>query len=170
MMLLAALIVTLASLIGVALTMLVMPGIWVMIAVAIACWAWQPHMYSWPTIAVAVVLAIAAEIIELVASAAGARKTGGSRAAAVASVIGSIAGAIAGTIFLAFLPIIGTLIGAVAGAGIAAALIERGVAGQSYANSFKTGRGAATGRLVATLIKSAFAVIIAVLLSVAAFV
>lgn len=164
----AATIVLIASLAGVALTLLTMPGIWLMIGVAILCALWRGDMFSIWTLAAAVLLGVLAEIVELVASAAGSKKAGGTRAGAIGSIVGGVLGALAGTIFIP-VPILGTLMGAVAGAALGALVGERGISARTWRESAASARGAATGRLVASVAKTALAAVIAVLLSVAAF-
>ena len=165
----AASIVVLFCLVGVALTLLTLPGIWVMIAVAIGCQIWRPELFSLWTLGVVVGLGLLAELAELVASAAGSKRAGGSRAGALLSVVGGIVGAIVGTPLIP-IPVIGTLIGAVIGAGVGAFIGERGVSGQGWRVSAASAGGAAAGRLVASIVKTAFALLIALILGVAAFV
>lgn len=166
---LAATIVVLSGLAGIALTLLVMPGIWFMIGVAVAIAVfWQREMFSPWTLAAAVALALIAEIVELVASAAGSKRAGGTRPGAILSIVGGIVGAIVGTPLIP-IPVIGTIAGAVIGAGLGAFIGERGLAARGWKDSARSAGGAAAGRLVATIVKTAFAAAIALLLSVAAF-
>lgn len=166
----AAAIVALCSLLGVVVTLLSFPGIWFMVLVALLCQWWQPEMFSWWTLAAAMVLAGVAEIVEMFASAAGAAKAKGSKTAMFASLVGAIAGAILGTIFLPFLPIIGTIIGGVAGAGLAAGATERGIKRKEWGDSWNVAKGAAAGRALSLVAKTGIAVVVGVLLTVAAFV
>jgi len=164
---LAATIVVLASVVGIMLTIITLPGIWVMIGVATACAIWRPEMFSLWTLGAAVVLGLLGELIEFLASAAGARKAGGTRAGALLSIVGGLVGAIVGT---PIMPILGTIVGAVIGAGVGAFVGERGVSARGWRDSATAARGAATGRAIALVAGSAIAVVIGVLLSVAAFV
>jgi len=149
---LAATIVVLSGLAGVALTLLVMPGIWFMIGVAVAIAVfWQREMFSPWTLA-----------------AAGSKRAGGTRPGAILSIVGGIVGAIVGTPLIP-IPVIGTIAGAVIGAGLGAFIGERGLAARGWKDSARSAGGAAAGRLVATIVKTAFAAAIALLLSVAAF-
>ena len=167
---LAAALVTLAGLLGVALTLATLPGTWVAIAAALSLWWWRPDLYdSWWPVGVSIGLALLAEIIEVFASAAGAARKGGGRAGAIGSVLGALAGAIVGSVLLWFLPIIGTVLGAVAGAGLGAFMGERGVTGRSFRDSASIASGAAVGRLMAVVIKGVFALAIALTLAVAAW-
>jgi uncharacterized protein len=169
MIYLAASIVTLGALLGVLLTLLTFPGIWAMVLVALLCQWWQPTLFSWWTLAAAVMLAGLGELVEFFASAAGAAKAKGSRSAVLASVVGAVVGAVLGT-FLLPVPLVGTLVGGVAGAGIAAGLAERGIAHRSWGDSARVARGAATGRALALVAKTGVAIATALVLIVAAFV
>ena len=170
MLLTAGIICTLAAVLGVVLTLLTLPGIWAMLLVAMLCTWWQPDLYSLWTLGVVAAIAIAAEIAEGLSSAAGSAKTGGSRAGIVGALVGSLVGLVAGTIFLVFIPLIGSIIGAIAGAGVGAVVAERGIAKRPWDESIRSGKGAAVGRALSTVIKGCFAVVAAVVLIVFAFV
>lgn len=164
----AASIVALGALVGVCLTAITLPGIWVMIAIALGCQLWQPSMLSWWTIGGAIVLGLAAEWVEFVASAAGAKCAGGTRAGAWGSILGSIVGLILGSFFIP-IPIFGSLAGAVLGAGLGAIIGERGISQRTWVDSTKAGGGAAAARLLSALVKTVFACVIALILVVDAF-
>ena len=161
-------IILVVSLVGVVMTLITLPGAWLIVCAAIACELWQPGTFSWWTIGAAAGLGLAGEVLEIAASAAGAKRAGGTRRGAWGGVIGSLVGAIAGSAVL-FFPI-GTILGAVVGAGVGAALMERTHKHQSWETSAKVGTGAAVGRFAATVIKTAITGVIGVGLSVAAFV
>lgn len=168
---LAASIVTLSALAGVALTVLTLPGIWFAILVAgLAQWwhmaRYGEVMFSWYTLGACVLLGLVAEAIELFASAAGSTRAGGGRRGAIGSVIGGFAGAIGGSLVM---PLLGTILGAAIGAGLGALLLEQAAGTKTWTQSAKIGAGAAAGRFVATLFKAGFAGLIAIVLSVAAF-
>ncbi|MCG3122979.1 MAG: hypothetical protein GIKADHBN_01385 [Phycisphaerales bacterium] len=155
------------SLVGIGLTLLTLPGAWLMLAVAAACNLWQPGMFSWWTIGVLAGIALLAELIEFGASALGAAKTGGTRSGALGSVAGALLGALAGT---PFFPPVGTIAGAILGAGLGALIAERGIANRRWRDSAKVAGGAAAGRLVATVVKASAAAAIALVLIVALFI
>jgi uncharacterized protein YqgC (DUF456 family) len=156
------------SLFGIVLTLITLPGVWLMLAVAIGMELLFPvEPFSHWTIGVCAGVALAGEVFEFMASAVGAKKVGGGRSGAIGSVVGALAGAIVGT-FAIPLPIIGSLAGAVLGAGAGALLAERGVGGKTWAHSAKIGGGAAAGRLAASLVKAALTAAIGVALTVAA--
>src|SRR5882724_8420150 len=96
---LAAVIVILASVVGVGLTLLTLPGTWLAVLIAAAVALCRPELISWWTVGAAAALDVIAEVVELVASAAGAAKGGASRAGAIGAITGSLVGAIVGTPF-----------------------------------------------------------------------
>ena len=56
------------------------------------------------------------------------------------------------------------------GAGVGAVIAERGIAKRPWGESFRSGKGAAVGRALSTIIKGGFAVVAALVLIVGAFV
>lgn len=169
MLITAAIISTLGALIGVLLTALTLPGIWLMVVVAMLCAWWQPDLYSIWTLLSVIGIGIAAEIAEAFSSAAGSAKTGGSKAGVIGSLVGSVIGLLAGTVLIP-IPIVGSIIGGIVGAGIGALAAERGIAKRTWGESYRSGKGAAVGRALATVIKTGFAVAAALVLIVFAFV
>lgn len=163
MHLLAATIVFVFGVIGVVLTVLTLPGTWLAVIVAALCTWWQPQLMSWWVIGAAAALALLAEIVEFGASAVGTAKAGGTKRGGLGSLVGGLAGAIFGAPFFFGL---GAIPGAVIGAGIGAVVAERGWAKRTWSESTKAGKGAAIGRLVATVLKVAFAAAIALLLTI----
>lgn len=161
----AAIIVIVTAFAGVGLTVLTLPGIWFSLAVAAACWLWRPELFAWETLVAVLVIGVVAEVLELVASAAGAAKMGGTKRGAIGSVIGAFIGAIGGT-FVIPIPVVGTILGGALGAGIGALVFERHGGRMGWKDSMKVGSGAAAGRLVATLMKTGFALLAAVILTV----
>ena len=65
------------------------------------------------------------------------------------------------------MPIIGTIAGAALGAGLGAAILERTKDQRTWGDVWRVGQGAAIGRLIATIIKTALAAAAAVWLAVA---
>ncbi len=160
------------NVVGIALTALLLPGMWVMLLGAgLAQWwhmaQYGSEMYSWWTLGVCAGVAVLAEIIELGASGLGASKFGGTKTGAMWSVIGAILGAIVGSLVL-FL--IGTIIGAAVGAFVGALLGEKVFKQRTWGEASKSGAGAAIGRLAATLVKVGLAVLLALVLGIATFV
>lgn len=164
---LVAAIMGFAGLVGVAATLLTLPGIWLMVAVAVGIDLWRPETFSIGTIGAAAGLAFFAEVAEFVAAGAGATKARGAKRSAAGAIAGALIGALVGT---PIFPILGTILGAAVGAGVGASLMERSKAGRTWGDVGRVGQGAAVGRLIATVVKAVFAVAVAGLLFVAAIV
>lgn len=169
MLLTAGIVTTIGALLGVLLTAATLPGIWLMLLIALICDLWQPGLYSWWTLGAVALIAVGAEIAEGLSSAAGSAKTGGSRAGVVGSLIGSVIGLVLGTVLLP-IPIVGSIVGGIIGAGLGAFAAERGISKRTWGDSYRSGKGAAVGRALSSVIKSGFAVVAAVVLIVFAFV
>lgn len=155
-------------------TMLGLPGIWLMIALAGVIDLTQvilgtPVSFGWIALAIAVVLGIVAEIVEFLAGAAGAKAGGANRSGMVGAILGGFVGAVAGT-FLIPIPLVGTFIGAAIGAGLGAFIGEISREDATVKTSLKPAGGAAVGKVAGTLMKSAFAGVVWIVLVVAAFV
>lgn len=157
--------VALFGAIGVGLTLLGLPGIWLTIFVGAMAELIRSVTISWWTIGACVALGLLAELLEFVLSAVGASKAGGSKRAALASIVGGVIGGVLGAPFL--FPI-GTILGAALGAGIGASALEITKNGRTMFQSYEVGKGAAVGRLVATVVKSTLNVVIALVLVLAA--
>ena len=156
-----------AAIVGVALTFLTLPGTWLMLLTMVCVAIWKPGMFAWYTFVMASMLAVLGEVIEFLAGAAGARRFGGGRRAALGATVGSILGAILGSFVV---PILGTIIGAVAGAGAGAIVAERYWATSEWRDAARVGAGAAAGRLAAVLAKGGCACVMAVIMIVASLV
>lgn len=167
----AALIILLTGVVGVVLTLLTLPGVWLILIAALACqFAFgEPYLFDVWTLAAAIALALLGEVFEFVSGAVGAKRAGGGRSGAVGSIVGALVGAVAGSLLIP-IPLLGTLIGAVVGAGAGALIAERGVAGREWSHAFRIGASAATSRFTALLVKSVIAAAITVMLAVAAVV
>lgn len=166
MTLLAAAIIGLASFAGIALTLLTLPGLWFIVVTALALQWWiDPPLYSWWTLGAALAIGVVAEIAEIIASGAGARRAGGGRTGAWLAVLGAFVGAIAGSFVV---PIVGTIAGAVLGAGAGAVAGERGIDQRPWRDAARVGRGAMTGRFLALILKAFLTAVVGVLLTVAA--
>jgi len=153
---------------------LALPGIWMMVVVSMLCLWWQPEIISWKAVLTLVVLGIISEAIDLLASAAGSKKFGGSKRGALGAIVGTIIGAIAGGIFLSVIPVVGwvvgPILGGILGAGAGALMVERGVVRQSWGDSLKSGGGAAIGRTVSIFVKLGLTIAAGLFFVVAAFV
>jgi uncharacterized protein len=159
-------IILVVGLAGVVMTLLTLPGPWVTLAAALGIKVWQPELFPWWVLIGVAGLAIAAEVIEFVAGALGATRAGATRRGAWGAIVGSIVGAIAGSPLL--FPI-GTIAGGVVGAAAGTLVMERGASDKTWKEASRAGAGAAVGRLVATLAKTAFAAAMALALGIAVF-
>ncbi len=160
-------IMVLASMIGVGLVIFALPGIWFIGGVSILIAWWYPELLTWRAVAVVLAIAVVSEIVDFIASAAGVKTLGGSRAGAIGSLVGTIIGAIVGT---PIFPVVGTVIGGILGAGAGAFVCERTIAKQTWKDSAKSSGGAAMGRAVSIVVKMVLAVTAAVFVVGALFV
>ena len=139
-------------------TLLALPGNWLMV-VATSIYAYlvpaqSPAALGWRTVVAILVLAAMGEVVELVASAMGVSKTGGSRRSAVMALAGSIVGGILGVFVGVPIPLIGSVVAAVFFAGLGAmagAIFGEISAGQRLGTSWRIGKAALWGRLTGTL-------------------
>ena len=121
-----------------------------------AIYAWLTHGYylGIKTLVALLILAAAAEVVELVLGGAGAKKAG----ASFWGILGGLIGAIVGGICLTGLipiPILGTIIGICLGSFLGAFSVEL-VLGQPLSQSIHIGVGAAKGRFTGILGKVFF--------------
>jgi len=136
------------------LTLLGLPGNWLMVATAalFAWWTWQAGpMFTLTALGLAAGLAALAEVVEFLASMSGAKKAGGSTLGSLAALVGGVVGAIIGT-FAIPIPLLGTILGATLGA-FAGSLIVETARGTPHDRAVAVGRGAAIGHLTGTAIK-----------------
>jgi hypothetical protein len=140
---------------GLALTVMTLPGLWLMLA-ATAIYALLTHgsFISWWTLAILLALAATAEVIEFFSSGAGAKKAGGGKAGFWGALIGGIVGGVVLSFFIP-VPIFGTLIGVCVGTFVGAMAGEM-LVGREVGHSAWIGFGAAKGRLFGTFIKLGF--------------
>ncbi len=164
----------LSGLAGVVCVVLALPGIWLMTLISAMCMWWRPEIISWKTVLTLVILGIVSEAIDLFASAAGAKKFGGSKRGALGAIIGTIVGAILGGVFLSVIPVVGwvvgPILGGILGAGAGALLVERGIVKQTWTDSMKSGGGAAAGRAVSIFVKLGLTITAGLFFVIAAFV
>jgi uncharacterized protein YqgC (DUF456 family) len=152
---------------GLAITIMTLPGLWVMLGSA-AIYAWLTHGYfiGWETLAFLLVWAGIAEVIEVASSGAGAKKAGGGKA----GLWGALIGGVVGGIWLSFIPIplVSTLAGVCLGTFLGAMTGELAM-GRHVGRSAWIGFGAARGRLVGTFVKLGFGVVMLILTLVMGF-
>ncbi len=164
MSLVLAILLVLFALACCCLTLINMPGNWVMLAGAGAYWLWAPvdsesRLFLHTGVMIALlVLASIGEILELLAGALGAKRGGGSRRGAVLAIIGSFIGSlVGGFVGLPFLPtLVGAVVSIVLFAGIGAtagAMLGEKWKGRSLGESWQVGKGAFWGRLLGTVAK-----------------
>ena len=156
----ASIISLLASILWIA-TLLGLPGNWGLAILAIAMAYFvndSAHIdIHSPTVAAIVLLAIAGEVAEFVAGAAGVKQLGGSRRGGALAILGSVVGAVAGVFIGVPVPIVGSLIAAVLFGGIGAfggAVAGERWSGKEWDASIRIGWGALWGKLLGTLLKT----------------
>lgn len=155
---LLAVLVLLASMAGLVLIPLGLPGLWVMVAGVIGYgWLTDFRSVGVSTIALVVGLAFAGELIEAWLGFRLARRYGGSARAGWGALVGGIVGALIGVP----VPVIGSVIGAFVGAFAGAALFEY-TRSRSADVALGAGWGAVLGRAAAAATKIALGVVIGV--------
>ncbi|MDB4950543.1 MAG: hypothetical protein JWM27_3192 [Gemmatimonadetes bacterium] len=150
----AALLLALALLAGIALIPLGLPGIWLQLA-ALAGYGWATGWRASVYWALGIVagLALLGEVLEWTLGRKYARRYGGSGSAEWGAVVGGMVGAMAGIP----IPVVGSVIGAFVGAFAGAAVFE--LAGRTdWRSSVRVGWGALLGRVAAAAAKCALAV------------
>jgi uncharacterized protein YqgC (DUF456 family) len=142
------------------LTVLAMPGNWVLVAVAALYWLVvpldTPCTLGWPALLSLLALAGLGELLEFIASAAGVVRAGGSRSGALLAMAGSIVGAIVGVVVGLPIPVVGPLIAAVLFAGVGAlggAMLAESSQGKRLDHSWRIGQAAFWGRVLGSLAK-----------------
>jgi uncharacterized protein YqgC (DUF456 family) len=142
-----------------------LPGLWVMLGAGLLYWMLVPTGgIGLVTFCFAALLVVVAEILEFTVSGRYTRKYGGSTRAAWGSIIGGIAGAIVGVP----VPVLGSLVGAFIGTFAGAFVGEWLTARDTRGNPARAATGALLGRAMASAIKSAIGVFVAILLFAAA--
>jgi uncharacterized protein len=156
----------LASVIVLSLILIVLglPGLWIMVASAVAYNLIVPgEPIGWVTLIAVAVLAFIAELLEFTLTGRFARKYGGSRRAGWGAILGGIVGAMVGLP----VPIIGSVIGAFLGSFLGA-LIAEFTGGASAGDSTRVAKGALIGRVVSTVLKIGIGLTIGVWIFIAA--
>jgi len=159
----------LLNLVWLSLGLLALPGNWLMVITTLlfTWWRHEDGVFSAYTLVAIVLLALVAEIIEMLAGAGAARRGGATIIGSVAAVFGALAGGLAGT-FLFPLPFVGTVLGACLGAGLAVAAVEH-LGGRDPYAALTLGRGAAAGQLIGIMCKMLIGGFIWTIIAVAAF-
>lgn len=169
MVYLYALVLFCLNALALALVVVGLPGNWLMIVFS---WGISylsgTGMISTTTLIVLAALALAAEVVELVAGAAGSRKAGGTWRGSMGALGGGLVGGILGT-FLIPIAIVGSVLGACIGAFVGALSGELS-GGKHIDAAMDVGRGAFIGRLLGTIYKLAFGLLIWIVATVASVV
>ncbi len=168
-----ALLLVATSLLAWLLNLVTLPGNWIVVG-AVALFAWllpeaAGRGITWTTVFVLLGLAVAGEVVEFVAGAAGAARQGASRRAIVLSIVGAIVGSIVGLGVGTPIPILGSLIMAVLGGAVGAfagAYLGEVWKGRDEPERLAAGRGAFFGRIWGTVGKLAVG---AVMLAIVAY-
>lgn len=144
--------------VGFAINLMTLPGLWVMLAGLVGyalVTGWGVHV-GWAGVATVLILVLLPEAAEMLMGGAAAKKAGGSTRAGVGAMIGGLLGAL----FLTPpLWLIGTVIGACLGAFVGALVAEFTVRGDPM-HSTRVGYAAAIGRFIGILTKMVFGIII----------
>lgn len=144
---------------GLFINVLTLPGLWIMVAgygLYAYLTGWNVYV-GWPSLIVVFVLATIAEVVELLAGSAGAKKAGASKRAMFAAVIGALIGGLFLTALIP-IPIVGTIIGVCLGAALGAGIVELMIV-PDLMRSVRVGTGAFKGRFMGILSKLAIGVI-----------
>jgi uncharacterized protein YqgC (DUF456 family) len=157
----AALLVV-GSVVAWLLNLIMLPGNWVILGGAIL-FAWLLPLddgrgITWKVVIFLATLAIAGEVIEFAAGAAGAAKQGASRRAVVLSIVGAIVGSIVGLSVGLPVPFIGPFVMAIFGGAagaFAGAYLGEAWKGRDEPARTAAGRGAFFGRIWGTVGKFA---------------
>lgn len=143
------------------LTLLNLPGNWIMVAATVMYVFFIPGdsalSISWTVAAVLAGLAVLAELAEFLAGALGVAKVGGSRRSAAFALAGSFMGSLMGLAVGLPIPIIGPVVAAVLFAGIGAlvgAMLGEDTRGREPGHGWRVGRAAFWGRLLGTAAKT----------------
>ncbi len=150
--------ITLLALTGLAITIVGLPGPWMLVAIGAVMTFYfsDSRLPAMSIFAFACIVGIAGlgELIEFVAGAAGVKKTGGSRRAAALAIVGSIVGAIVGLFVGTPVPVIGSVVVSLLLGGLGAftgAVLGERWKGRVWDDSIAVGKAAFWGRLAGTL-------------------
>lgn len=152
---------TALCMLGVALTVIRLPGTWLIVATAAGYgWYGDWHAISLFTLSVLIGIAVVGEVGEFLASMLTAKKAGATKRAMWGAFIGGFVGMF---IFTIPLPLIGTIIGAVIGCFLGAVIGEL-TAHDNVRKGVRVGRAAAIGYVLGMAFKIAIAFLMAGLL------
>jgi uncharacterized protein YqgC (DUF456 family) len=151
------------------LTIVGVPGTWLMVLTTLLLEWWLPEqrMFSTGVLIAIAVLALLGEVLELVAGMFGARRGGSTGWGVVGAFLGTIVGGVLGT-FVIPLPVFGSLMGACGGAAVGTVACEMW-RGRPTEWAMRAGVGAGVGRLGGTIAKLGVGVVMWIVIAVAAF-
>jgi uncharacterized protein YqgC (DUF456 family) len=154
---------------GLLINVLTLPGLWLMAASygAYALLTGWNRFVGWPSLIAMAVLATIAEVVELTAGSAGAKKAGASKRAMIAAVVGGMVGAVFLTALIP-IPIVGTIIGVCLGAALGAGIVELMVR-RDLEQSIRVGTGAFKGRLLGIVSKLVFGAVMLLIAMICGF-
>jgi hypothetical protein len=168
-----AAVFTLLGLLCVVLTVIGLPGGWLLLLLAGGVqladrWLRTDgsHTFSAATLIGGVAVALAAEFFEFSAGAAGAKKAGASKRGMIGATVGGIVGAIAGAPFGL---VVGAIVGGVVGSALGAIAMELTLPHQTLESSMGSAAGAAAGRVKGLAGKLVLTLVLWIGLSIAAF-
>jgi uncharacterized protein YqgC (DUF456 family) len=143
--------------VGIGITLMNLPGLWLMAAAAGLYALITREHYLWPWgMVIILALCLVGEVLEFFGKAAGAGSAGGSRRAMVLSIVGGVLG---GLLLSIPVPIIGTVAGVCIGA-FAGAMVGQLTVASDVGHSTRVGWGAAKGTLIGILLKVSVGVVI----------
>lgn len=151
---------------GLAISVVGLPGLWLMVASAVVfSLATGGVVLTWKTVVAVALLAAASEVAEFLAGAAGSKTAGGTWRGIVGAVVGGIAGGIVGVP----IPILGPILGAILGAAVGAGVLELTGERPDVRQAGNVAWGAAKGRFWGVVSKLTFGTVMLVVLLVYAF-
>jgi uncharacterized protein len=150
------------------LTVLGMPGNWLMVAAVVVYVLLVPGdsvvAIGWGVAIAMVALAALGELLEFLAGALGVAKAGGSRRGAVLALAGGLLGGLIGMFVGLPIPVVGSLVAAIVMAGMGAmvgAVLGEQWKGRDFDQSWKVGKAAFWGRLLGTAAKTVLGAVMA---------
>lgn len=155
----------LLTIVGLGISLLGLPGLWLVVAATVVfTLVTSGAVLSWQTVLVVAGLAVASEIVEFVAGAAGSKTAGGTWRGIAGAVVGGVAGGIVGVP----IPVVGPLLGAVLGAAIGAGILEL-TGNSNLGRAGNIALGAAKGRAWGIASKATFGTAMLLMLAIYAF-
>jgi uncharacterized protein len=167
---LTAFLLSCATVVAWAVGILGLPGNWIIVGIAGACW-WLVEPSSRLAVSTAVLVtlilfAVVGELIEFAAGALGVQRLGGSRRSTWLALLGSIMGAIVGFVVGSGVPIIGNVIASVVGSALGAfvgSIYGERSLGKPWEHSLQVGSAAFFGRVLGTAAKMFCGTVIALI-------